>query len=158
MKKLALFSMPLILLVLLSCSGSSRQTKDVRKLTFEDSVDMALKWYSYINYADSSDFLVRDRKIAFKNDTLCIVFVDVITILEDNSKGAAELEYTMWKKPDGWKLTTMPYYGEHGNYPIVKKYPSDRANRMLDIAHRLNSPKDIKFIRYISDAERANEK
>lgn len=119
---------------------------------------MALKWYSYMNYADSTDFLVRNRKIAYKNDTLCIVFVDVITILEGNSKGSAELEFTMWKKPDGWKYTTMPYYGEHGNYPIVKKYPADRANRMLDIAYRWNIPKDIKFLRYISDAEKAAEK
>lgn len=119
---------------------------------------MALKWYSYMNYEDSTDFLVRDRKIAYKNDTLCIVFVDVITILEDNNKGAAELEFTMWKKPDGWKYTTMPYYGEHGNYPIVKKYPADRANRMLSCAYRWNSPKDIKFLRYISDAEKAADR
>lgn len=73
-----------ILIILMSCS----EHKKVEKvLTWEDSVDMALKGYVYLNYPDSSDFLIRNRKIAYRNDTLCIVFVDAITTLEDNTLG-----------------------------------------------------------------------
>ena len=65
-----------ILIILMSCS----EHKKVEKvLTWEDSVDMALKGYVYLNYPDSSDFLIRNRKVAYRNDSLCIVFVDAIT-------------------------------------------------------------------------------
>lgn len=88
-----------ILIILVSCS----EHKKVEKvLTWEDSVDMALKGYVYLNYPDSSDFLIRNRKVAYRNDTLCIVFVDAITTLEDNTLGPVEMEFSMWKKKDGW--------------------------------------------------------
>lgn len=88
-----------VLIILMSCS----EHKKVEKvLTWEDSVDMALKGYVYLNYPDSSDFLIRNRKVAYRNDTLCIVFVDAITTLEDNTLGPVEMEFSMWKrKMDG---------------------------------------------------------
>ena len=132
-----------ILIILMSCS----EHKKVEKvLTWEDSVDMALKGYVYLNYPDSSDFLIRNRKVAYRNDTLCIVFVDAITTLEDNTLGPVEMEFSMWKKKDGWKYTTMPYYGKNGIYPIATKYDNEKANRMLSISYSWASPKDIKFL------------
>lgn len=141
MKKVLLL---LGLSIIASCSMTSKRSAKVA--TWEDSVNMALNGYVYMNYPDSTDFLIRNRKIAYKCDTMCIVFVDAITTLEDNSIGPVEMEYTMWKKKDGWKYTTMPYYGKHGNYPIVTKYAPDRANKMLGYAYEWNNPKDIKFL------------
>ena len=48
-----------ILIILMSCS----EHKKVEKvLTWEDSVDMALKGYVYLNYPDSSDFFDKESK------------------------------------------------------------------------------------------------